>query len=168
MALNREAKAVVIGEVSAQVAQAQSIILAEYRGLNVANITALRRKARDAGVYLRVMKNTLVRRAVAETPFALLADRMSGPLIYGISRDPVSAAKVMNDFAKTNDAFVIKAGAMPNHLMDASGRQVRAHPQRSAVEVCPHGGCVEGTARIAGDMTFFYESNESKSGVSYE
>ena len=121
MALNREAKAVVIGEVSAQVAQAQSIILAEYRGLNVANITALRRKARDAGVYLRVMKNTLVRRAVAETPFALLADKMSGPLIYGISRDPVSAAKVMNDFAKTNDAFVIKAGAMPNHLMDASG-----------------------------------------------
>jgi large subunit ribosomal protein L10 len=121
VALNREAKAVVIGEVSAQVAQAQSIILAEYRGLNVANITALRRKARDAGVYLRVMKNTLVRRAVAETPFALLADKMSGPLIYGISRDPVSAAKVMNDFAKTNDAFVIKAGAMPNHLMDASG-----------------------------------------------
>jgi large subunit ribosomal protein L10 len=63
----------------------------------------------------------VVRRAVAETPFALLADKMSGPLIYGISRDPVSAAKVMNDFAKTNDAFVIKAGAMPNHLMDASG-----------------------------------------------
>ena len=121
MALNREAKAVVIDEVSAQVAQAQSIILAEYRGLNVANITALRRKARDADVYLRVMKNTLVRRAVADTPFATLADSMSGPLIYGISKDPVAAAKVMNDFAKTSDAFVIKAGAMPNHLMDASG-----------------------------------------------
>lgn len=121
MALNREAKAVVIDEVSAQVAQAQSIILAEYRGLDVANITDLRKKARQSGVYLRVMKNTLVRRAVAGTPFEALADRMVGPLIYGISKDPVAAAKVMNDFAKTNEVFVIKAGAMPNYLMDAAG-----------------------------------------------
>ena len=121
MALNREAKAVVIDEVSAQVATAQSIILAEYRGLDVANITELRKKARGAGVYLRVLKNTLVRRAVAGTPFEMLADNMVGPLIYGISKDPVAAAKVMNDFAKTNDVFVIKAGAMPNYLMDAAG-----------------------------------------------
>jgi large subunit ribosomal protein L10 len=121
VALNREAKAVVIDEVSAQVATAQSIILAEYRGLDVANITELRKKARGAGVYLRVLKNTLVRRAVAGTPFEMLADNMVGPLIYGISKDPVAAAKVMNDFAKTNDVFVIKAGAMPNYLMDAAG-----------------------------------------------
>ena len=121
MALNREAKAVVIDEVSAQVATAQSIILAEYRGLDVANITELRKKARGAGVYLRVLKNTLVRRSVAGTPFEMLADNMVGPLIYGISKDPVAAAKVMNDFAKTNDVFVIKAGAMPNYLMDAAG-----------------------------------------------
>ena len=121
MALNREAKAVVIDEVSAQVATAQSIILAEYRGLDVANITELRKKARGAGVYLRVLKNTLVRRAVAGTPFEMLAANMVGPLIYGISKDPVAAAKVMNDFAKTNDVFVIKAGAMPNYLMDAAG-----------------------------------------------
>ena len=121
MALNREAKAVVIDEVSAELAQAQSVILAEYRGLDVANITDLRKKARQSGVYLRVMKNTLVRRAVAGTPFEALADRMVGPLIYGISKDPVAAAKVMNDFAKTNEAFVIKAGAMPNYLMDAAG-----------------------------------------------
>ncbi len=121
MALNREAKAVVIDEVSAQVATAQSIILAEYRGLDVANITELRKRARGAGVYLRVLKNTLVRRAVAGTPFEMLADNMVGPLIYGISKDPVAAAKVMNDFAKTNDVFVIKAGAMPNYLMDAAG-----------------------------------------------
>ncbi len=121
MALNREAKAVVIDEVSAELAQAQSVILAEYRGLDVANITDLRKKARQSGVYLRVMKNTLVRRAVAGTPFEALADRMVGPLIYGISKDPVVAAKVMNDFAKTNELFVIKAGAMPNYLMDAAG-----------------------------------------------
>jgi large subunit ribosomal protein L10 len=121
VALNREAKAVVIDEVSAELAQAQSVILAEYRGLDVANITDLRKKARQSGVYLRVMKNTLVRRAVAGTPFEALADRMVGPLIYGISKDPVAAAKVMNDFAKTNELFVIKAGAMPNYLMDAAG-----------------------------------------------
>lgn len=121
MALNREAKAVVIDDVSAQLAQAQSVILAEYRGLDVANITELRKKARDAGVYLRVLKNTLVRRSVAGTPFEMLADKMVGPLIYGISTDPVAAAKVMNDFAKANEVFVIKAGAMPNYLMDAAG-----------------------------------------------
>lgn len=121
MALNREAKAVVIDDVSAQLAQAQSVILAEYRGLDVANITELRKKARDAGVYLRVLKNTLVRRSVAGTPFEMLADKMVGPLIYGISTDPVVAAKVMNDFAKANEVFVIKAGAMPNYLMDAAG-----------------------------------------------
>jgi large subunit ribosomal protein L10 len=121
VALNREAKAVVIDDVSAQLAQAQSVILAEYRGLDVANITELRKKARDAGVYLRVLKNTLVRRSVAGTPFEMLADKMVGPLIFGISTDPVAAAKVMNDFAKANEVFVIKAGAMPNYLMDAAG-----------------------------------------------
>jgi large subunit ribosomal protein L10 len=121
VALNREAKAVVIEEVSAKIAQAQSIIVAEYRGLDVANITELRKRARGAGVYLRVLKNTLVRRAVAGTPYEVLSAQMVGPLIYGISTDPVAAAKVMHDFAKTSEVFVIKAGAMPNHLMDAAG-----------------------------------------------
>jgi large subunit ribosomal protein L10 len=131
VALNREAKAVVIDEVTAQVAKAQSVILAEYRGLDVANITELRKRARGAGVYLRVIKNTLVRRAVAGTPFDTLADKMVGPLIYGISTDPVAAAKVMNDFAKGNEAFVIKAGAMPNYLMDAAGvKALAAMPSR--------------------------------------
>jgi large subunit ribosomal protein L10 len=131
VALNREAKAVVIDEVAAQVAKAQSVILAEYRGLDVANITELRKRARGAGVYLRVIKNTLVRRAVAGTPFDTLADKMVGPLIYGISTDPVAAAKVMNDFAKGNEAFVIKAGAMPNYLMDAAGvKALAAMPSR--------------------------------------
>lgn len=121
MALNREAKAVIIDDVSAQVAKAQAIVVAEYRGLDVASITELRRKARDAGVYLRVLKNTLVRRALNETPFEKLTDQLVGPLIYGISEDPVAAAKVLNDFAKANEALVIKGGAMPNALITIDG-----------------------------------------------
>lgn len=121
MSLNRSEKAEVIEEVSAQVAKANAIVLAEYRGLEVGHITALRKKARESGVYLRVLKNTLARRAVAGTPFEKLADKMVGPLIYGISVDPVASAKVLNDFAKGNDKLVLKAGAMPNSVLDANG-----------------------------------------------
>jgi large subunit ribosomal protein L10 len=119
--LNREEKAVVIDEVGAQVAQAQAIIVAEYRGLEVGSITALRRQARQSGVYLRVLKNTLARRAIAGTPFEGLSDKLVGPLIYGISKDPVSAAKVLADFAKSNDKLALKAGAMPNSVLDQNG-----------------------------------------------
>lgn len=121
MSLNLEEKKAVVAEVSAQVAEAQAIILAEYRGLEVGNLTQLRAQARKSGVYLRVLKNTLVRRAIDGTPFSGLSDEMVGPLMFGISTDPVAAAKVMNDFAKSNDKFVIKAGAMPNQVMDANG-----------------------------------------------
>jgi large subunit ribosomal protein L10 len=121
MGLNRQEKAVVVEEISAKVASAQSIILAEYRGLEVGQITQLRKQARGQGVYLRVLKNTLARRAVAGTSFEKLTDNMVGPLIYGISTDPVAAAKVLSDFAKTNDKLIIKAGAMPNFVMDAAG-----------------------------------------------
>ncbi len=121
MGLNRQEKAVVVEEISAKVASAQSIILAEYRGLEVGQITQLRKQARGQGVYLRVFKNTLARRAVAGTSFEKLTDSMVGPLIYGISTDPVAAAKVLSDFAKTNDKLVIKAGAMPNLMLDAAG-----------------------------------------------
>ena len=118
MSLNLEQKQAVVAEVSAEVARAQAIVVAEYRGLPVGNMTALRKKARESGVYLRVLKNTLARRAVAETPFAGLADKLVGPLAYGISADPVAVAKVLNDFAKDNgEKFVIKAGAMPNSVM---------------------------------------------------
>jgi large subunit ribosomal protein L10 len=119
--LNRSEKAAVIEEVSAKVVGAMSIIVAEYRGLGVGKITVLRREARASGVYLRVLKNTLARRAVADTPFAALSDLMVGPLIYGISTDPVAAAKVLSDFAKDNEKLVVKAGAMPNYVMDAAG-----------------------------------------------
>jgi large subunit ribosomal protein L10 len=121
VALNKSEKAVVIEEVSKEVANAQSIIVAEYRGITVGSITALRKQAREQGVYLRVMKNTLARRAVTGTPFEVLSDKLVGPLIYGISPDPVAAAKVLNNFAKSNDKLVIKAGAMPNSALDVNG-----------------------------------------------
>ena len=121
MGLNLNEKKAVVEEVSGVVANAQSIIVAEYRGLEVEHITVLRAKARAEGVYLRVLKNTLARRAVNDTPFAGLAEHMVGPLVYGISPDPVAAAKVLADFAKGNDKLVIKAGAMPNFVMDDKG-----------------------------------------------
>ncbi len=121
MGLNRSEKAVVIEEVSAKVASAKSIVLAQYRGLEVGHITGLRKEARKSGVYLRVLKNSLARRAVADSPFSGLADHMVGPLIYGISDDPVAAAKVISDFAKTNDKLVVMGGSLPNSVFDAAG-----------------------------------------------
>ena len=121
MSLNRQEKAVVIEEVSAELAKAQSVIIAEYRGLDVASVTVLRKTARESGVYLRVLKNTLVRRAVADTPFEGLSGELVGPLMYAISDDPVAAAKVLSEFAKSNDKLVIKGGAMPNSLLDVEG-----------------------------------------------
>ena len=126
MSLNLTEKKAVVAEVSEQVANAQVIVIAEYRGTGVASMTTLRASARKSDVYLRVLKNTLVRRAVENTAFSSLADGMVGPLIFGISKDPVAAAKVLNDFAKTNDKFVIKAGAVPNQLLDVAGVQALA------------------------------------------
>ena len=119
MSLNLEGKKEVVAEVSARLAKAQTIVLAEYRGLPVEHITQLRAKARASGVYLRVLKNTLARRAVKGTPFEKLGDLMVGPLAYGISDDPVAAAKVLHAYAKGNDKLVIKGGAMPNYVMSA-------------------------------------------------
>ncbi|PLX71170.1 MAG: 50S ribosomal protein L10 [Azoarcus sp.] len=123
MSLNLDDKKAVVAEVSAQVASAQTIAVAEYRGMEVGDLTVLRSKAREAGVYLRVLKNTLVRRAIAETPFAGLSDQLVGPLIYGISEDPVAAAKVLNDFAKTNDKLVLKAGSYAGNTLDKAALQ---------------------------------------------
>jgi large subunit ribosomal protein L10 len=119
LSLNLEQKQAVVAEVSEQLAKAQAVILAEYRSIPVKDMTELRRKARGSGVYLRVLKNTLARRAVADTPFKGLSEKMVGPLAYGISSDPVAAAKVLQAFAKDNEKFVIKAGAMPNVVMSA-------------------------------------------------
>lgn len=120
MGLNLEQKKAVVAEVSAHVAKAQAIVVAEYRGLEVGGMTELRRQARKSGVYLRVLRNTLARRAVSGTPFEKLAEQLNGPLLYGISPDPVATAKVLNEFAKANDKLVIRAGAMPNAVISAS------------------------------------------------
>ena len=119
LSLNLDEKKEVVADISARVAKAQAIVIAEYRGLPVENVTQLRAQARASGVYLRVLKNTLARRAVQGTPFEKLADQMVGPLAYGISEDPVAAAKVLHAYAKGNDKLVIKGGAMPGQLMTA-------------------------------------------------
>src|SRR3954469_5470927 len=119
-----EQKQAVVSEIAAKLADAQALIVAEYRGLDVARVTQLRARARKSGLYLRVLKNTLARRAVKGTPFESLADQMVGPLMYGIASDPVAGAKVIAEFAKDNELFVIKGGAMPNAKM--SDQDVKA------------------------------------------
>ena len=119
MGMSLEQKQTVVSEIAAKLGNAQAVIVAEYRGLDVGRITDLRAKARNSGVYLRVLKNTLARRAVTGTPFEKLADQLVGPLIYGIAQDPVAGAKALSEFAKDNEKFVIKGGAMANSLMSA-------------------------------------------------
>jgi len=124
LGLNLEQKQAVVAEVSTRLALAQAVIVAEYRGLDVGRVTQLRAKAKKSGMYLRVLKNTLARRAVKGTPFEKLIDKMVGPLMYGIATDPVAGAKVLSEFARENEHFVIRGGAMPNTLM--SDKDVKA------------------------------------------
>lgn len=131
MGLNRQDKAAVIEEMHGIVANTSAIVIAEYRGLTVEAVTKLRANARQQGVQLRVVKNTLVRRAVEGTAFADLAEKFSGPLVYAFSADPVAAAKVLAQFAKENDKLVIKGGAMANYVMDVEGvKQLASMPSR--------------------------------------
>jgi large subunit ribosomal protein L10 len=119
--LNVEDKKAIVADVGAQLAAAQTVVLAEYRGIPVEQLTKLRASARDQGVYLRVLKNTLARRAAQGTQFESLADSMVGPLIYGISADPIASAKVLQNFAKTQDKLVITAGLYNGKLLDVAG-----------------------------------------------
>ena len=121
MSLNRSEKEAVINDVTSLAAKAQSLVIAEYRGITVADMTKLRNEARSKGVSLSVLKNTLARRAVAGSAFEVVADQMTGPLIYGFSEDAVSAAKVVADFAKTNDKLVIRGGAFDGKALDVNG-----------------------------------------------
>ena len=121
MSLNRSEKEAVVGEVAALAAKAQTLVMAEYRGITVADMTKLRVAARGAGVDLSVLKNTLARRAVQGTAFESVGDQMTGPLIYGFSVDAVAAAKVVADFAKTNDKLVIRGGSFAGKTLDVNG-----------------------------------------------
>ena len=121
MSLNRSEKEAVITEVTGLAAKAQTLVMAEYRGITVADMTKLRNDARSKGVNLSVLKNTLARRAVAGSQFEVVGDQMTGPLIYGFSVDATAAAKVVADFAKTNDKLVIRGGAYGGKALDVSG-----------------------------------------------
>ncbi len=121
MALNLDGKKAVVTEVAQLIENAQTVAVAEYRGIGVTALTTLRKSAREQDVQIRVLKNTLARRAITGTSFEALSDTLVGPLLYSISNDPVAAAKVLNDFAKTNDKLVLKAGVYNGSLLDAAG-----------------------------------------------
>jgi len=139
LSLNRSEKQAVIDEVTGLAAKAQTLVMAEYRGITVADMTRLRSQARDKGVNLSVLKNTLARRAVAGSAFEVVSDQMTGPLIYGFSVDAVAAAKVVSDFAKTNDKLVIRGGAFGGKTLDVNGvKQLANIPSKEVLlaQVC--------------------------------
>lgn len=134
MSLNRSEKEAVIKEVTDLAAKAQTLVMAEYRGITVADMTKLRTDARSKGVALSVLKNALARRAVAGSSFEVVGEQMTGPLIYGFSEDAVSAAKVVADFAKTNDKLVIRGGVYGGKALDADGvKQLASIPTKEVL-----------------------------------
>lgn len=121
MALRLDDKKIVVEEVAAIAAEAHSAVAAEYTGLTVAQMTELRRSAREAGVYLRVVKNTLAKRAVKDTDFECMQEGLTGPLLLAFSmQDPGSAARIISDYAKENDKLVAKLVAVGGQLYDSS------------------------------------------------
>ena len=139
MSLNRSEKQAVIDEVTGLAAKAQTLVMAEYRGITVADMTKLRSQARGLGVTLSVLKNTLARRAVAGSAFDIVSDQMTGPLIYGFSVDAVAAAKVVAEFAKTNDKLVIRGGAFAGKTLDVNGvKQLASIPSKEVLlaQIC--------------------------------
>ncbi|GAB1383980.1 MAG TPA: 50S ribosomal protein L10 [Ottowia sp.] len=134
MSLNRSEKEAVIKEVTDLAAKAQTLVMAEYRGVTVADMTKLRTEARGNGVALSVLKNTLARRAVVGSSFEVAADQMTGPLIYGFSEDAVAAAKVVAEFAKTNDKLVIRGGVYGGKALDANAvKQLASIPSKEVL-----------------------------------
>lgn len=120
MSLSIEQKKAVVSEVSAALTTARAGVLAEYRGLSVAQLTDLRARARRRGVWVRVVKNSLAKRIVAGSDFACLDAHFTGPVIFSAAEDPVAVAKVTADFALENDDFKITAGVMNGALIDLS------------------------------------------------
>jgi large subunit ribosomal protein L10 len=134
LSLNRSEKEAVISEVTGLAAKAQTLVIAEYRGITVADMTKLRTTARSNGVSLSVLKNTLARRAVAGSSFEVVSDQMTGPLIYSFSEDAVAAAKVVADFAKTNAKLVIRGGAFAGKALDVEGvKQLASIPSKEVL-----------------------------------
>ena len=121
MALNLEQKKAIVAEVADVASSAHSAIAAEYRGLTVEDLTELRKQARNNGVYLRVVKNTLAKRAVADTEFECMTEGFSGPLVLAFSQeDPGSAARVIHDFVKDHEDMIVKMVSISGKLLDPS------------------------------------------------
>jgi len=118
MSLSLNQKKAVVSEVSEAIASAQAGVLAEYRGLTVAQLTALRREARNEGVWIRVVKNNLAKLVIEGTDFECLTEHFVGPVIFSAAEDPVAVARVMARFAKDNSDLKITAGAMNGDLID--------------------------------------------------
>ena len=132
MSLNLENKKAVVAGVNKALQGAQTVVIAHYQGVTVDSMTAIRKEARESSVYLHVLKNTLARKAVVGTIFEPLAQKMSGPLVYSVSVDPVAAAKVIHNFAKANEAVKIVAGMVNDKLLDVDGvKQLALTPSRS-------------------------------------
>jgi large subunit ribosomal protein L10 len=162
LSLNRNEKAAVVADVGRQVARAQTLALAEYRGLTVEHLNALRKQARDKGVYLHVLKNSLARRAVAGTSFEVASDAMIGPLIYSFSEDAVAAAKVIADFARGNDKLVVKGGAYAGRVLDANGvKALAAIPAREVLIAQVAGLLKSPIQRLAGVLAAVAQQREA-------
>jgi len=128
---NLQNKKQIVAQVAETIKDAQTLVIAEYHNIGSNSMTVIRKVARENNVYLHVVKNTLVRKAVEGTKFAPLAEKMSGPLIYAVSVDPVAAAKVINEFAKANDKVAIIAGMYNEKLLDVAGvKQLASIPSR--------------------------------------
>ena len=165
MSLNRNEKQTVVTDVAAQAARSQTLALAEYHGLTVAHLDTLRRQARDKGVYLHVLKNSLARRAVAGTPFEVAAESMVGPLIYGFSQDAVAAAKVIADFSKGNDKLVIKGGAYAGKALNADGiKSLAAIPTKEVLLAQLLGLMQSPVSRLARVLAAIAEKREAPAG----
>jgi large subunit ribosomal protein L10 len=121
MALTLSEKQVVVSEVAEIAASALSAVASEYKGLSVGQLTQLRVKARETGVYLRVVKNSLAKRAIEGTDFECMQDRLKGPLLLAFSQeDPGAAARLIRDFAKDNDKLIIKVLSVGGVVLEAS------------------------------------------------
>jgi large subunit ribosomal protein L10 len=127
MALNLSQKQEVVAEIAEVAAKAHSLVAAEYAGTTVSQMTAMRKKARETGVFLKVVKNTLAARAVAGTEFEVVADALTGPLLYAFStEEPGAAGRLIKEFAKTNDKLKAKVVSIEGKLFDAKHVDVLA------------------------------------------
>lgn len=160
MSLNRSEKEAVISDVTSLAAKAQTLVMAEYRGITVADMTKLRASARSNGVSLSVLKNTLARRAVTGSGFDVVSDLMTGPLIYGFSNDAVAAARVVADFAKTNEKLVIRGGAYGGKALDVNGvKQLASIPTKEVLLAQLLGLMQSPISRIARVLAAIAEKN---------